>query len=296
MSTILTITNLIATIKSYTLYSSIVIVIIGIVGNILNILIFNNLKIFRGNVCSFYLNFESIINMAAIIFVFISNALTVLGDNPANYSIIWCKIQSMVFQIFTPLALSTVCLMAFDQFLSTCPIFYIRQFSTIKSARYYLLMAACFWIIHSIPFGIFSDNSSRIACFPSNRIFLRYYLYFYYPVMLGIAPMLISSISSLFAFRNVRRIVRRQTPIIRRKLDQQMTVLVFARVIVLVILYIPYIIFYIYSFSSHSTTSIVQFFINQFIGIIIASLAFLNNAVISLFRIFSFLIYRFLFR
>jgi len=185
----------------------------------------------------------------------------------------------MLFQIFAPVALSTVCFMTIDQFCSTNPIFYIRQFSTLKLARYSLLIAVCFWILQSIPIGIFSNTYMGVGCFPMNAIYIRYYLYFYYPVLLSFLPILVSSIFSLLAFRNVRRIVRRQMSIVRRRLDQQMTALVFARVIVLVILDIPYVIFYIYSFTSMSTASFVHFMINELIGTIINSFAILNQAV-----------------
>lgn len=279
MSSISRISNLFVITKSYALYSSIVIVIIGILGNTLNILVFSNLKIFRGNICSFYFNFESIINIGALLFTFISNTLSHIGNNPANYSIIWCKIQSMLFHIFAPIVLSTVCCTAIDQFFSTSPVVYIRQFSTLKLARYCLLITVCFWIIHSIPLGIFSYNYPRIGCFLSNLTFIRYYLYFYYPILLGVLPISLSSIFSFLAFRNVRRIIRWQMPKIRRRLDQQMTALVFGRVIVLVILYIPYIIFYVYSFSSFKTIDLGKFMIIQLIGTISYSLAFLNHAV-----------------
>ncbi|UJR07755.1 hypothetical protein I4U23_012039 [Adineta vaga] len=92
--------------------------------------------------------------------------------------------------------------------------------------------------------------------------------------------MAISSIFSLLAYRNVRRIVRRQIPIIRRRLDQQMTTLVFARVILLVILYLPYIVYYMYwSTTSFDRTNLMQIIIAYLAGVILNSIVLFNHAL-----------------
>jgi hypothetical protein len=55
-----------------------------------------------------------------------------------------------------------------------------------------------------------------------------------------------ASFFAFLAYRNVRRIVRRQIPIVRRRLDQQMTAMVLTRVILLVCLVSPYTIYRIF--------------------------------------------------
>jgi len=52
---------------------------------------------------------------------------------------------------------------------------------------------------------------------------------------------------SIFVYRNVRCIVTRQISIDRARLDQQLTAMIFVRVIVYVILSLPYTISRIYS-------------------------------------------------
>ncbi len=266
--------------QSYVVYSTILLVIVGVLGNMLNLLVFSKVKVFRGNPCAFYFYFESLINIGALLFTLISYLLTKIDDGSAGYSTVWCKMKSMLFQIFVPSALSTVCFAAIDQFLSTNHLFYIRQLSTLKLSRYCTWIALAFWILHSIPAGILSNSYLRIMCFPTNRRFNEYYSYFYYPILSGAFPMLIASVFSLLAFRNVRRIVRRQTPIVRRRLDQQMTALVFARVIILVTLYLPYVICYIYAITSiYTVNNLVQFMIIQLILAIDSSLVSINSAV-----------------
>jgi hypothetical protein len=93
-------------------------------------------------------------------------------------------------------------------------------------------------IIHSfIPIFWFSIILP-IGCLPNNENVLYYYLYFYYPVLVGILPIFFSSLFSFIAFRNVRHVIRRQVPIVR-----QLTAMIFIRVIV----YLPYAVYRIFT-------------------------------------------------
>jgi hypothetical protein len=58
-----------------------------------------------------------------------------------------------------------------------------------------------------------------------------------------------ASFFAFLAYRNVRRIVRRQIPIVRRRLDQQMTAMILTRVILLVCLVSPYTFYRIFIIS-----------------------------------------------
>ncbi|CAF0895746.1 unnamed protein product [Rotaria sordida] len=89
----------------------------------------------------------------------------------------------------------------------------------------------------------------------------------------GLFPILISSSFSLLAYQNVRQLVRRQIPIERRRLDRQMTAMIFARVITFVILVLPYTIFRIYTLNVNvSPVDILPYAINQLVSAIVSSL------------------------
>ncbi|CAF1549010.1 unnamed protein product, partial [Adineta ricciae] len=68
----------------------------------------------------------------------------------------------------------------------------------------------------------------------------------------GFLPIAIASTFSLFAYRNVRRVIRRQIPIERRRFDQQITAMVLTRVIVYVVLSLPYTIYRVYAINLDS--------------------------------------------
>lgn len=169
------------------------------------------------------------------------------GIDESINSVVWCKIKTTVIQSFHFIFLSTVCLAAFDQFLSTHYLYSVRQMSTRKLAQNLILCNLCFMIIHMIISLIFFElHSQYLGCIIYNSIVANYYSFFFYPVLIGLLPVTITVTFSLLAFYNVRHLVRRQ-------FDRQLTAMTFARVIVYVSFGLPYIIFRIYSVKTPIT-------------------------------------------
>lgn len=69
-----------------------------------------------------------------------------------------------------------------------------------------------------------------IVCAIVKPILIRYLAYFCYPIFCSLLPILITSSFSLLAYRNVHHIVKLQVPIVRRRLNQQLTTMVLIRV------------------------------------------------------------------
>jgi hypothetical protein len=91
---------------------------------------------------------------------------------------------------------------------------------------------------------------------------------------------MIASLFSLLAFRNVRRIVRRQLAIERRRLDRQMTAMVLVRVAAFVFFTIPYDSYRIYTINnSVNSTDLSHYAITQLLQAIFVSFLNLNYAV-----------------
>jgi hypothetical protein len=240
--------ELVAFAQQYSFYTTTIILIIGLTGNILNIFVFLNLKIFQKNQCAFYLIIESLANTTQLILLFLIRLLIRMnnGIDPANKSLLWCKLRTVVGVPVMLLSFSVVCFTAYDQFLSTSHRFTLRQMSTYKLAQCLTLTAVCLHVIHSIPFGIFLDINSSSICAISNPTFNLYYQFFYYPFFIGILPISISSFFSFLAFRNVRQVIRRQVPVIRRRLDCQLTAMTLIRTATFIILVLPFTIHRIY--------------------------------------------------
>jgi len=75
------------------------------------------------------------------------------------------------------------------------------------------------------------EIQSSSNCTMYNTDFLRYYMFFDLPILICFFPLFISSIFSCLAYRNVRRLIRPQLEIIRRRLNKQLTDMILVPVI-----------------------------------------------------------------
>ncbi|CAF4083667.1 unnamed protein product [Rotaria sordida] len=110
-------------------------------------------------------------------------------------------------------ALAYLCLATIDQFLATCSSPRWQQLCHISLAR-----RLCLTFI--------------VLC---NILQLGMFLYF-----LGVLPLSITVIFGCLAYRNVQKLSYRTIPLVRRKLDQQLTVMVLTQVVFNVFAITPY--------------------------------------------------------
>ncbi|CAF1211363.1 unnamed protein product [Adineta steineri] len=101
----------------------------------------------------------------------------------------------------------------------------------------------------------------------------NYIYYFYYPILFGLLLVLIVSIFSFLAYNNVRRLVRRQIPIVRRKLDQKLTAMILNRIILFILLTLPYDIQRMYTYVAKvNQLNQLYYTINTLIGSIFSKI------------------------
>jgi hypothetical protein len=273
--------------RQYILYSYYAIIVCGFIGNTLNVLVFTQLKLFRANRCALYLTVESLVGIGYIIVLSVSTILqTVYGNDPMGYILVWCRMRVMLLQTLTLTSFFTICFASCDQFFSTNYRFNLRQMCTLKLARCFTFGAGCIWFLHSLMYGLFFDIQSSLGCIITNPAMMLYSSWFFYPILYGPLPIAIASLSSLLAFRNVRRIVRQQVPIVRRRLDQQMTAMVLMRVVFFVIFALPYVVYRIYTINSlNPQSNVLQYAVKQLLQTLFTSWAGVNFGVQSFFSI-----------
>jgi hypothetical protein len=267
--------------SQYWTYAGCITFITGIIGATINILVFTHLKFFRNNRCAFYLTIESI---CSFFYQWFSITLTILislyGNDLTGNFLIWCKLKYLLAELFGLITFYMICFEAIDQFFSTNYRFNFRQICTLKLARFLTLTTVCIWSFHSILCSFFVTIVPSIGCIISNQIGIDYATFFFYPVLVGFLPIVIASLFSLLAFRNVRRIVRRQIPIERRRFDRQITAMVLLRVVCFIFFTLPYIIYRIYVVNVPVTqTNLFNFSIGQLVEGIIVSIVNLNYTV-----------------
>jgi hypothetical protein len=143
------------------------------------------------------------------------------------------------------------------------------------------LFATLLCLLHTVPFGIFLVIRPVSGCVISNIGLINYYSFFFYPVLNGLLPIFVSSLFSILAYQNVRRIVRRQIPIDRQRLDRQLTAMIFVRVIFFVLLQLPYTIYRICTLKlTIIQANTIEYAINQWVQAISLMLVYFNHAVI----------------
>jgi len=119
-----------------------------------------------------------------------------------------------------------------------------------------------------------------MGCTVYNPTLKKYFSFFYYPILSNALPLVITVSFSLLAYRNVRRIVRRQVPIVRRRLDRQLTAMVLARVICAIVLGLPFICITLYELNlNNNGDNCMQLAITALIGIVFYSLLYTNFSV-----------------
>ncbi|CAF1341439.1 unnamed protein product [Adineta ricciae] len=266
--------------KIFELSADIIILTAGVIGNVLIIFFFTKLRIFRGNQCAYYLKICAITDMGVVIAMLPSNIVGYLiNEILARLTVIWCKIQLMSSYSCGLYSLYTICFIALDQYLSTNHRQIWRQMSTIRLAHclsYFNMSVAVF---HGILFLIFAEIGI-IGCTIYHPIARIYFTFFYYPILSGVLPLAISSTLGLLAYRNVRRIIRRQIPVVRRRLDRQMTAIALARVLCIFILGVPFLLASlveantIYSFQDPRGRAILSFIVK-----ITYTLLYVNHAI-----------------
>ncbi|CAF4073314.1 unnamed protein product [Adineta steineri] len=265
----------------YSLYTGCIMFSFGVIGNALNILVFTQLKLFRTNRCAFYITIESISNF---IYQFVSISLTILtsiyGDDATGRSAIWCKFRYILSQMCVVTTVYMICFSAVDQFFSTNHRYNLRQMCTLKLGRYFAFIFICFAIIHSILLGSSYNVQPTLGCVISDHTWIQYSTFFFYPILTGFLPIIIASLFSILAYHNVRHIVRRQLPIVRRKLEKQMTAMVLMRVVVYVCVSTPYSAYRIYVTNYPTSRSMpMQYAIGRLIQAIFLSITMINYMI-----------------
>ena len=240
--------------NQYSVYVGCISIGAGIIGNIINILIFTRLKFFRTNQGVFYLTIESIFD---IIYQLYYLSLTIFkylyGSDLTDSSLIKCRTKHLFGQSTALIAFCMICLAAADQFLSSSYRFHWRQICTIKLSRHLAFLTVILCVTHSILFSLAFNIVPSAGCIISHPVSIRYASVFFYPFLMGFLPIAIATSFSLLAFGNVRRIVRRQIPIERRRFDRQITAMILLRVAFFVIFLLPYVINRMYTINNITT-------------------------------------------
>ncbi len=262
-----TIDILISATKHVNIYFGLFICVTGIIGGLLNSVVFTTLKTFRQTTCAFYLTIASIAGFAQSIIVSL-RILNAEFDVQSLSTSIVCKLRFSLSQYCPLLSLTAVSMATIDQFLSMTN---YRHLNNMRLARRHIVCASILWFIQSIFTFIYYDSNGN-TCIITNAIFTKYYTYVYLPILLGALPITITTIFSLLAFFKIRAIASQQIDIVRLRRDRQLTAMTLIHALFIVLTTVPFVIFFTYKLSTVAKNAEEAFF-NQFIYAITSLLA-----------------------
>ncbi|CAF4129643.1 unnamed protein product [Adineta steineri] len=141
-----------------TLILGFILLISGVLGNILNILVFMKVRNYKNNACSLYMFVRTFIDLYILLAGLTTRILTTgFQIDFTLMNRIWCKIRLGLSNINSESTYTLICLQAIDAFMCSSPSVVVRQKSNIRIARYLAIGTLCFWSIHEIPYFIFQD-------------------------------------------------------------------------------------------------------------------------------------------
>jgi hypothetical protein len=274
------------------IYCGIIIIVAGVVGGVLNLIVFLSLQTFRQSPCGFYLTVMSFVNIGQLLTGLLSRFM-ISGFNIdwTLNSLFYCKCRILMFQVFTLISYTCLCLATIDQYFATCSRPQWQQWSNIKLARRLLGGISLIWILHGIPYGIFfnqvQSSTGKITCVATNDVFQQYRTYFVVLILNGLLPVIITATFGIMAHRNVQHLAYRAVPLVRRELDKQLTKMVLVQVIINCFTDVPYVITNILTLNPSITNDPVVWAVLQFINSI-TLMFFYSYFAVSRYDIFLF--------
>ena len=261
-------------IKQLNIYLGLFILIKGVIGGLLNMIVFRTLKTFRQTPCGFYLTVTSAFNVGQAIFA-LSTRILDSGFSINLTNVPWtCKLRTFLAQSCVLLSLTGMCLVTIDQFISMTD---HRQWSSLRLAHRHMAIACAIWSAHGIVALIFWNTPFGI-CIATGSAYQTYLTDFYLPVLLGCIPIVIMTTFSLLAFFRIRTSASREINIVRLSRDRQLTAMALLQVTVIVVASVPYTIFNIYDLNN-VTTNTEETVRRRLIGTVFVLLYYENFAV-----------------
>lgn len=225
-----------ATAKTY-LYLGGLLMIGGVIGGLLNIIVFQSLEIYRKSSSAFYLTIVSIINIGQLLTGLFSRVLNgIIDQDWSESSLPICKIRYYCFHVCAVISPTCLCLVTIDQFLATSTRPQWQRLSNIKIAYRLSLLTIIFWLLYAIPLALYytpklSLETGLSTCMISHPIYIQYYNNFHLPIFMCVLPMSITSIFGFLAYYNIKQFSYRTVPLIRRRHEAQLTTMVLIQII-----------------------------------------------------------------
>jgi hypothetical protein len=232
--------------KQIIIYGATPVFTAGVLGGVLNTLVFLSLRTFRQNSCALYLTVMSIFNVCNLFLGLFSRiTLVFMGVDGTEASLFYCKTRLYFSQISIGVSVTCLCLATIDQYFATCSRVRWQQLCNLKLAQRLIIVSIIIWSLHGIPYIVFYDHivsptTNQVTCTSTNYTFTVYRTFVTLLMLIGYVPAVIAASFGWMAYRNVQQLAYRTIPLVRRELDKQLTLMVLVQVAANIFTLLPY--------------------------------------------------------
>ncbi|CAF0933674.1 unnamed protein product [Rotaria sordida] len=234
-------------------YVGLTILLLGTIGNMINVISFARLESLKTLASSLFLLTSCIASQVVLVTGLLTRVIRGFSlIDPVYTSVVLCKVRWMIRTAAGAVSLTCVCLAAIDRYLSSCHNVHRHGLITIKRARWSIFISICFWSSIFSSYAVFYTAPTPLSCTIANPIFAyftSYFNLFHYSIL----PLSVLSIFCMLTWHNLGQ---QPATYIRGgiRLYDQITRMLIAQSIDILITSFPNMIWQIYTVTSQSTT------------------------------------------
>lgn len=212
--------------------------ILGMIGSTLIIIVFTQKKSFRRNTSLTYLLAGAIITGIHLPAIYIQMILVYgFGVSLMNTNLNACREHTYLRYVTTVAAISFPCWAAFDQYVTTSRNVSVRnRWGSLRLIRLVIILDVLFWILFYIPIIFYTDIINGV-CILKPCLYTTFNTYVFTPIVYGIGPAVIITLSTLGTVRNLRSNAVHTT---HEHLSNQVRSMLMPQIIILAISGIPF--------------------------------------------------------
>jgi hypothetical protein len=220
--------------RQVNIYFGSLILILGVIGDAMNAIIFANIKTGpTQNFCAPYFFAIAMVDLVCLLIGLLSKILASgFGIDPTVSSIAFCKFRIFFVNTVPLISTSLTCLTAITQFLVTSPLAHYRTKVSWRFVRWTILFTVLFWFLHGLPYVLLytirlSPTTNIPVCNSINFVLNQYTTWMTFNILIFIVPVLILAIFGYLTYRNItssNRVVLDQRRTAGQRIEQLLTV------------------------------------------------------------------------
>jgi len=288
--------------QQVTIYVGLLLLVLGIVGNVLNLIVFyfSKLKLLSVSPARLFLLTSTYTNLVLIMFPLLVSTLQ-LGflppsANPTSTNLFVCKFRFYVAQSGILIFLSCICFIAIDRYLLTCRQVKYREMSKMSTARICICVACIDALVNAMPIpvifniSVIPGNQTAVnlnVCLFVNSAYSNYLSFFTYPILSGLLPLSILVLFGLLTLKNLQAIHRRrveptstqeqQTITRRERSEYQMTRMALLQICTVFVSSVPFCTYSLYAAITAFQKSPARAAIEDFVYVTVQLLFYINQ-------------------